>query len=58
MFGDKWANSGGHFGNILMSLPALPKINLWDFGLAMDGVGDDEYPGRRPGQIVKNLLWY
>lgn len=32
--------------------------NLWEFEQADDSYGDKEFPGRMPGQVVENLLWY
>lgn len=32
--------------------------NLWEFEQADDSYGDKDFPGRMPGQVVENLLWY
>lgn len=37
---------------------SIQDYNLWEFNVADDDFGEDGYPGRMPGQVVENLLWY
>lgn len=37
---------------------SLQFFNIWEFGQADNSYGDKEFPGRMPGQVVENLLWY
>ncbi len=36
----------------------IQDYNLWEFNVADDGAGEDGFPGRMPGQVIENLLWY
>ena len=46
--------------NGIMSNPpeSVQDYNLWEFNVADDGAGEDGFPGRMPGQVIENLLWY
>jgi len=37
---------------------SIQDYNLWEFTVAANDVGEDGFPGRMPGQVVENLLWY
>jgi len=37
---------------------SVQDYNLWEFQVADDDFGEDGYPGRMPGQVIENLLWY
>jgi len=37
---------------------SLQIENLWNFSRCDNRYGTPKYPGRMPGQIVENLLWY
>lgn len=37
---------------------ALSEYTVWNFASADPNYGIAKYPGRMPGQIVENLLWY
>lgn len=37
---------------------SIQDYNLWEFHTADGDLGADGYPGRMPGQVVENLLWY
>lgn len=37
---------------------SLAEYTIWDFAKADPNYGIEKYPGRMPGQIVENLLWY
>ena len=37
---------------------SLQYTNLWEFNSCDPEFGEKSYPGRMPGQIIENLLWY
>ena len=37
---------------------SLQYTNLWEFNACDPEYGEKGYPGRMPGQIIENLLWY
>lgn len=37
---------------------SLQYTNLWEFTSCDPEFGEKNYPGRMPGQIIENLLWY
>lgn len=37
---------------------SIQDYNLWEFNVADDGSGEEGFPGRMPGQVIENLLWY
>jgi len=48
----------GELAKIQVPLASLQYTNLWEFNACDPEFGEKGYPGRMPGQIIENLLWY
>jgi len=54
---DEFINSGNP-AEIYNAPTSLQYTNLWEFNSCDPEYGEKGYPGRMPGQIIENLLWY
>ncbi len=48
---------GGHLLDVAEPPPSLKVYDVWNFPKCDPNYGG-EYPGRIPGQVIENLLWY
>lgn len=48
----------GNTSEITQPPESLQHTNLWEFTACDPEFGEKKYPGRMPGQIIENLVWY
>ncbi|GFO95869.1 hypothetical protein ig2599ANME_0050 [groundwater metagenome] len=48
----------GKLAEIQVPPASLQHTNLWEFSSCDPEYGEKNYPGRMPGQVIENLLWY